>query len=539
MIEYAQTHAAASANQVGNEPHADQLARVAIPRLRMLASLFAVMLALLLAIDYLLRVGVLEIPVTPWSDGGAVSVALVCALGLIGATYSKRLPPRRVLDLGIAYQIFGAFCIAFLEESQPPGRGVSLTCIWILTFPLVPDSPGRTALAAYGAAAMGPLALLARIAGGTRMWPNDAGQAMKLATTFVAAVIAVYIAKVIYGLGREVADARKLGAYALVDKLGQGGMGEVWRAEHHALIRPAAIKLMRRELVARMAHGDAARMTLRFQREVQATAQLTSPHTVAVYDFGASGDGSLYYVMELLSGLDAEKLVTAFGPQPAERVVHLIRQATKSLAEAHRRGLVHRDIKPANLYICAIGADLDFVKILDFGLVHDLVDDHRLTQDGLITGTPAYIAPESAAGRRADARTDIYALGCVAYWLLTGSTVFEATSAPAMLAAHLRDQPVPPSHRTELPVPAALDAIVLACLAKDPAGRPQSADEVERMLSEIALPPWTPPRAEAWWHSHMPDVLHRARSICRDSAELEPRRRPAPVAPAPPVRAWS
>jgi serine/threonine protein kinase len=292
----------------------------------------------------------------------------------------------------------------------------------------------------------------------------------------------------------------------------------VWRAKHSSLVRPAAIKLMRGELTARLSPVELELLTERFHQEVQATAQLHSPHTVAVYDFGQTQDGTLYYVMELLDGLDLETLATKHGPQPAERVVHFVRQAAESLAEAHRRGLVHRDIKPANLYATALGIELDFVKVLDFGLVRDIAHDAHLTAAGAIWGTPAYLAPESAAHQQFDARSDIYALGSVAYWLLTGATVFAADTGAAMIAAQIRDEPVPPSRRTELPIARELEDLVMACLAKDPAARPQSAEELIHRLDALPLPRWTHRRAEAWWRANVPDILARSSASCRDHA---------------------
>jgi eukaryotic-like serine/threonine-protein kinase len=229
-----------------------------------------------------------------------------------------------------------------------------------------------------------------------------------------------------------------------------------------------------------------------------------------VYDYGETSDGLLYYVMELLDGLDLETLVEKFGPQPAERVVHFLHHATASLAEAHAQGLVHRDIKPANLFASVMGLELDFLKVLDFGLVRRIAVDPRLTAENGVWGTPAYIAPESAAYSRYDARSDIYALGAVAYWLLTGKTVFEAPSGNAMIAAQIRDVPVPPSLRTELPVPPQLEAVIMACLAKNPDERPQSAEQLSRMLARVQQPAWTQRRAEAWWRAHRPEVLARA-----------------------------
>jgi len=307
-------------------------------------------------------------------------------------------------------------------------------------------------------------------------------------------------------------ETRTVGAYTLIEKLGHGGMGEVWRAKHRELIRPAAIKLMSPELEAQADGKQTLRK--RFDQEVQATALLTSPHTVAVYDFGKTEDGGLYYVMELLDGVDMETLVVKFGPQPADRVVHMLRQVCESLDEAHHRGLIHRDIKPANLYVCSIGMQLDFVKVLDFGLVRDMAHDLHLTAEQIVSGTPAYLAPESAARHQFDARSDLYALGCVAYWLLTGRTVFEGATSAAVVAAHIYEPVVPPSQVTELKIPPRLEEIVLACLAKNPDARPQTAAELQHMLEELPRT-WTPQRADAWWRANLPDILARSRTPCR------------------------
>ena len=317
---------------------------------------------------------------------------------------------------------------------------------------------------------------------------------------------------------RPAPGPRTLGAYTLVEELGHGGMGEVWRAKHRSLLRPAAVKLM-----GRAAPRDAQEtMRRRFEREVQATALLTSPHTVAVYDFGQADDGTLYYVMELLTGLDIETLVSSFGPQPADRVAALLRQVAQSLDEAHHRGLVHRDIKPANLHVCAVGMELDFVKVLDFGLVFDAAHDPHETAPQLVSGTPAYLAPESAAQRRYDARSDLYALGCVAYWLLTGRTVFTAETGAAMIAAHLHEPPTPPSQLTELAIPPAFEQLVLALLAKDPDARPSTAAELIRLL-DLHPHAWTQHRADAWWRANVPDLLARSRTPCRGGIEDAPR----------------
>jgi len=239
-------------------------------------------------------------------------------------------------------------------------------------------------------------------------------------------------------------------------------MGEVWRAEHRMLARPAAIKLVK---PARLGSEDADRRTrtlARFEREAQATALMRSPHTIELYDFGMTEDGTFYYVMELLDGFDLETLVKRFGPVPAERAVHLVCQVCDSLADAHEAGLIHRDIKPANIYVCRYGRRLDVVKVLDFGMVkkqHDSESaDMRLTVQHAAYGTPAYMAPEQVLGESdIDGRTDIYAVGCVAYWLLAGRFVFPAVNAPAMMAQHRREIPEPPSIHSKLPIPEALE----------------------------------------------------------------------------------
>jgi serine/threonine protein kinase len=291
----------------------------------------------------------------------------------------------------------------------------------------------------------------------------------------------------------------------LVERLGEGGMGEVWKARHRLLARPAAIKLIR---ASPSGISDGARR--RFEREAQVTARLRSPHTVTLFDFGVADDGAFYYVMELLEGLDADALVRRFGPMPAERVAHVLRHICHSLSEAHSYGLVHRDIKPANVFLCRYGEDHDFVKVLDFGIAkaaHERPDtETSLTVANMIQGTPAFIAPEQAlGGLDVDARADIYSAGCVVYWLLTGELVFTAETPLKLLLAHAHAQPEPPSAKTALPIPPELDALVLSCLAKDREHRPKSPrDLLEQLEAIVFQQAWTEASSREWWETHLP-----------------------------------
>jgi DNA-binding NtrC family response regulator/plasmid stabilization system protein ParE len=303
-------------------------------------------------------------------------------------------------------------------------------------------------------------------------------------------------------------QALAVGSYRLVTPLGSGGMGEVWLARHRFLVRPAAVKLIRADAPAGAARDQLVR---RFEREAQVTAGLRSPHTVQLYDFGVNDTGSFYYVMEFLKGLDLHQMGTRFGPQPAERVVMLLRQACRSLAEAHQRGLVHRDIKPANLFVTRLGTEYDYLKILDFGVVKDQAvrDATMLSNPNIMQGTPAFMPPEIVLGEdRIDGRADLYSLACTAYWALTAHTLFEAANVAQMLLHHVQTRPVPPSERSELAIPRQLEAILMMCLEKDPAKRPPSALEVESQLARVSCEaPWTNQRAQAWWDIHAPEVV--------------------------------
>jgi serine/threonine-protein kinase len=304
-------------------------------------------------------------------------------------------------------------------------------------------------------------------------------------------------------------QARKIGSYQLEERLGVGGMGEVWQAKHHLLARRAAIKLIRPEALG----GDAKSREIalaRFEREAQATALLGSPHTIDLYDFGISETGAFFYVMELLVGRDMESLVRTFGQQPPERVAYLLEQVCESLTEAHAAGLVHRDIKPSNIYVCRVGLHYDFVKVLDFGLAGPRAGSsmQNLVTGDHVFGTPAYMAPELILGEVAiDRRADIYALGCVAYYLLTGHRVFEGDTPMKTMVMHVKEPPIPPSQRTEVKVPDALDALILQCLQKDPARRPQDTETLMYLVRDARLSSkWDQRTARLWWQTHLPEL---------------------------------
>jgi DNA-binding NtrC family response regulator len=293
-----------------------------------------------------------------------------------------------------------------------------------------------------------------------------------------------------------------LGSYRLIERIGSGGMGEVWLGRHRLLARPAAVKIIRE--AALDAFGPDVEK--RFRREAQATAELTSPHTVQLYDYGVADSRTCYYVMELLVGLDLQEMVERFGPLPAERAVALLRQACLSLNEAHGRGLVHRDIKPANLFVTSLGGEHDFLKVLDFGMVksHKDAEATLLTAPGRIQGTPAFMAPELALGHEFDGRTDLYSLGCSAYWMLTGKPVFEGTTSAQMLH-HVQTRPPRPSVASGITIPQTLEDVVLRCLEKNPADRPASAEELRRLLGAVRFTePWSEERAAAWWRDYKP-----------------------------------
>jgi eukaryotic-like serine/threonine-protein kinase len=316
----------------------------------------------------------------------------------------------------------------------------------------------------------------------------------------VAIAIAVFGSHRIQILEAQAFEAQQLGQYRLKKRLGAGGMGEVFLAEHLLLRRPCAVKLIRPDQA-----GDPTNLQ-RFEREVQAMATLTHGNTVEIYDYGHADDGTFYYVMEYLPGQNLESLVGAYGPLPPERAIHLLRQVCGALREAHGVGLLHRDIKPSNIIACERGGVFDVVKLLDFGLVQESrfgKEEDRLTQLGTIIGSPPYMSPEQAAGKSGlDPRSDIYSLGAVAYFLLTGQPPFVRETAMMMLMAHAYE-PVLPLTKVRPDVPLDLQAVVLRCLEKDLTRRFPDAHSLEQALAACAsADQWTQERAALWWHEH-------------------------------------
>jgi serine/threonine-protein kinase len=495
----------------------DELVSEQVERLALFAAITGGLWTMGLFVDLVLA------PIT-WNTQVSVRGVIVECAGMLSAAwmywYARHCtthPARTKTDVSLGYLVLNAIGIAILNTwiippSTDPTIHLSWITVGILIFAMIaPASPQRILIASLVAASMDPLGLLVAYLLGSPVTSLPHAVILVL-PNYSCAVVAMLPSRVLYRLGRRLREAQDLGSYQLIELLGHGGMGEVWRARHQFLARHAAIKLVRPEVLGARDDADARVLLRRFEREAQATAALSSPHTIQLFDFGMTGEGTFYYVMELLVGRDLETLVREFGPVPAERAIFLLRQVCHSLADAHARGMVHRDIKPANVYICRMGLEYDFVKVLDFGLVkvrdRAVAADTLLTLDHTTTGTPAYMAPEIILGEAdVDSRADVYALGCVAYYLLTGTLVFEADTPMKMLLQHAHAKPVPPSQRTELPIPRELDELVLACLEKDPNDRPQSAEELFRMAVGChACEGWTQSSARAWWRTHLPDL---------------------------------
>ena len=436
--------------------------------------------------------------------------------------------PRALLDLLDA----GVVLVVCAVASLPPLFGRSLpedafgmvllvTNLIVMRSIFVPSTPARTlwiGLAVIGSAIPGTYLYQVMA---IRPQPGVLPFMVQSALWYVVALAGSTVASsILFGLRAQVREARQLGQYTLEEKLGEGGMGVVYRARHAMLRRPTAIKLLPEDKAKE--HGVA-----RFEREVQLTAELSHPNTVAIYDYGRTPDGIFYYAMEYLEGINLEGLVREFGPQPPARVVHLLRQVAGALGEAHGVGLIHRDVKPANIILCQRGGAPDVAKVVDFGLVKAIEGappSPEVSALDVIKGTPLYLSPESiSAPEKVDARSDLYALGAVGYYLLTGTNVFEAPSVIEVCSHHLHTAPEPPSQRLGRAVPAKLEAVILACLEKDPGRRPQSArDLAAALLGCDDAGAWTEREALAWWSSHCGLVEDACRgSKCHDTLNVD------------------
>jgi hypothetical protein len=438
-------------------------------------------------------------------------------LGLLAAflamwlsTRGAPLPVQVLLVVDAAGTILacvaGNFMALHLPATLRPDLFCLLALMGILLYrsAIVPAEPWRTFW--IGAAGAAPLPLITYAIydrAPAAVAPPIAYALWVLVFCLMAVLLSVVTSREIYGLREKISEARRLGQYTLIEKIGEGGMGAVFRASHALLRRPTAIKLLPPE---RAGEIDLAR----FEREVQMTSLLTSPHTVSIYDYGRTPDGIFYYAMEYLDGVDLDELVRREGPLPASRTVHILAQVCRALEEAHGVGLIHRDIKPANILLCERGGTPDVAKVVDFGLVKSLraAGDRGVTLENMILGTPHYMAPESISSpERVDARSDLYAVGAVAYYLLTGRVVFEGDSAMSVFTKHLHEAPVAPSARLGREVPADLESLVLAALSKDPAERPESARAMRESLASCrGVHGWTDAEAAAWWRQRGPNL---------------------------------
>ncbi|MEM1416676.1 MAG: serine/threonine-protein kinase [Myxococcota bacterium] len=499
-------------------------------RVRTFAGFTVVFFALALAADW-------SVPAPGEPIFSSTRVASLTALAVNAAGWwlmrrgSHPLALSRAVELGSVAMTTGALAVL---PVVPPITGVGgalaifipvfITFVVLLRAGLIPSPPWLSALVALVA---GSVATFFAVRGwegiivevpaayegqGMRDHSDDFPVALGVFTSVGTAFVAAVISHVVYGLEAKVRAAQELGQYTLEEKLGEGGMGVVYKARHRMLRRPAALKLL-------PSTKAGERAVARFEREVQETTRLTHPNTVAIFDFGRTRQGVFFYVMEYLEGLSLQSLVDELGPLPEARAVHLLGQAADALAEAHALGLVHRDVKPDNLMLCRRGGVPDVVKVLDFGLVKDVeAGDPGLSQVDTVQGTPLYMAPEALASpERVDARADLYALGAVAHFLLTGAPVFSGSTIE-VFGHHLHSAPTP-LRQLAPDVSAELEALVLRCLAKDPGERPADAGELAAALRALPGPRWRRSDAEAWW-ADADAIVKRARARGRTPTSL-------------------
>ena len=451
-----------------------------------------------------------SIRVSRWLDAGGLLIN-----SLISALTGRYLLATFANDHGLATMQAVDMADGYVSMLQLDGMGLMMA----IRAALIPSSPRRTAVvtAAFAVPMIAVTAVLLPLADGGLQWRGldsgalpwlPAGSVMMWGFTIITCTV---VSWVIYGLRAEVREARRLGQYVIEKKIGGGGMGEVYRARHGMMRRPSAIKLLRPD-------QSGAASLARFEREVQLTARLTHPNTITIFDYGRTHDGVFYYAMELLDGATLQRIVAVNGPQPPGRVVRILSMVCGALAEAHAIGLIHRDIKPANIMLCMQGGERDVVKLLDFGLVKEFEVDRsaNLTGENVVLGTPQYMAPESILKRESvDARADIYAVGAVAYFLLAGTDVFDGKSVVEVCSQHLYQQPNSLRKRG-VAVSPELDAVVLACLEKDPNLRPQTVVELRQQIEACPVEPWDREAALAWWRM-FPTDLHDDEPVLRPS----------------------
>ncbi len=476
---------------------------------------------LFLAVVYglLFVLGVVE----PSSTAGQLRVLVGLRMALC-ITVAALLAAPIVLSLrqlrAVEYSFFGIMVLALVLAQYVVGSAliekgdqirlvalekngeISFLILMMLYGVFIPNEPKKTASMVL-TMALGPLAVLAllnaKAAGSSLMVDELEINQLALHNTLIVLIssaLAIFSAYVLNGLRHDLHQARRLGQYQLGEKLGEGGMGEVYLAEHELLKRPCALKMIKPGV------NTNPIALARFEREVQSAAMLSHPNTIEIFDYGHTHDGTFYYVMEYLPGLTVSDLVRQAGPMPPGRVIYIMKQVCGALAEAHRYGLVHRDLKPANILVAILGGKCDFAKVLDFGLVKLTAtpDAPQLTADYTVSGTPQYMSPEQAtATAGVDGRADIYSLGAILYFMLTGRPPFEGTNPTELLIAHARDPVVPPSHhRPE--IPADLEAVVLRCLAKQPGDRYPDARALAAALAACASAgDWSDEKADQWW----------------------------------------
>jgi serine/threonine-protein kinase len=507
-------HSAHVALQVGTMPsQSSELAELLRSRLRAVA-LFVLLVNLVLG---LWNLGTTEN--VPWAIPAIMATRVVLSLAVIGLMSSPLTLSLTQLRL-VEYACFGAFTIMLILTQYLVGveyirRGdlvnfvasekngvIHLFGLMMSYGVLIPNEPKATARTVL-LMALGPLlvltVILERDVVESRIADQIASQILagtNALYVLIGAALAIYSSYLLNRLRGELREARRFGQYQLHSKLGTGGMGEVWLAEHQLLKRPCALKLIKKDI-------DTNPIALaRFELEVRSAARLSHPNVVEIFDYGHTDDGTFYYVMEYLPGMSLGDLVEQFGPLPPGRAIYLIRQACGALAEAHGLGLIHRDLKPANLFIALRGGQFDIAKVLDFGLVKATKDPNvpQLTIDRTVSGTPSYMSPEQATGTRdLDPRADIYALGGLLYFALTGRPPFEGDNPMEVMIAHVRDSVVPPSQHNPA-IPADLEQVILRCLAKDPADRYTDVKTLSRALGACAAASgWDADMAEAWW----------------------------------------